>query len=401
VDFTNTIGFETAVCKAETAASTEMRLDGGILNRLASAGSAIPAPHSNMDAYFLSSLLNPLSATEIPDILPPYEDGVFKTLLTHPRATPILKDVLSIFLELDIETVIVRNVEPPISYIDEKRERFDVNCEFNGGSQAEVEMQAKAMAGDTMKNKHKDIKSRAIYNINDLHSSQDGMGVNFSKLKRTFQITICGYTIFHDKKKFINQFSWRDPEGYLLGDDETIVFVELSKLGEAMEKPVEMMSGKEKWSIFFAYGADPSKKELIGKLADSKEEIRMAINLLAEISKDENERLRYRARRKFEMDLASQIIAVTSESWSEGKAEGILEGKAEGILEGKAEGILEGEAKCMLKEKEAIAKKLISLGFDNSIIEQSTGFSTDEINVIRSMPSPQMPMGNPNSSPDE
>jgi hypothetical protein len=40
------------------------------------------------------------------------------------------------------------------------------------------------------------------------------------------------------------------------------------------------------------------------------------------------------------MDLASQIIAVTSETWSEGRAESILEGMAKG----------------MLKEKEATAK---------------------------------------------
>jgi predicted transposase/invertase (TIGR01784 family) len=297
---------------------------------------------------------------------------VFKTLLTHPSAAPILKDVLSNCLELDIESASVENIEPPLPRIGKKSESFHAACEFNGGSHAVVEMQAKAMAGDTMESAIREIKYNAVHNISVLHSSRKGKDENRGKHIRTFKLLISGDTVFPDRKGFVNQFSWWDPDGYLLGDDEAIVFVELGKLNEAMKKPVEMMDGKEKWSIFFAYGADPSKKELMGKLADSKVEIRMAINLLSEISKDDNERLLYRARRKFEMDLASQIITASEQSWSEGK----------------------------LEEREAIAKKMIILGLDNSIIEQSTGFSTDEIYAIRSKPSPQTPLENHNSSPD-
>ena len=33
----------------------------------------------------------------IPELLPPSEDGVFKTLLTHPDAAPVLRDVVEIF----------------------------------------------------------------------------------------------------------------------------------------------------------------------------------------------------------------------------------------------------------------------------------------------------------------
>jgi hypothetical protein len=34
----------------------------------------------------------------VPELLPPSEDGVFKTLLTHPDAMPILRDVVESYL---------------------------------------------------------------------------------------------------------------------------------------------------------------------------------------------------------------------------------------------------------------------------------------------------------------
>jgi hypothetical protein len=101
----------------------------------------------------------------------------------------------------------------------------------------------------------------------------------------------------------------------------------------------------------------------------------MDINLHDEISNDETERLHRRARRKFEMDLASQLIAVREQSWSEGKLAGLLEAKLEAELDGR------------LKARETIAKKMICLGLDYDIIEKSTGYSTDELNAMRSKPS--------------
>ncbi|MDR1578755.1 MAG: hypothetical protein LBS35_00225 [Synergistaceae bacterium] len=67
-----------------------------------------------------------------PEILPPSDDGVFKTLLTHPGARVCLKDVISSNINLPVREVTVRNTEFPISDVREKRERFDVNCEIGG-----------------------------------------------------------------------------------------------------------------------------------------------------------------------------------------------------------------------------------------------------------------------------
>ena len=56
----------------------------------------------------------------VPELLPPHEDGVFKTLMTHPEAKPILRDVVESFLRFPVIKVEVRNVELPISDINLK-----------------------------------------------------------------------------------------------------------------------------------------------------------------------------------------------------------------------------------------------------------------------------------------
>ena len=86
----------------------------------------------------------PYDIALVPSLLPPSEDGVFKTLLTHTDAKPILRDIVESYLRFPVVKVEVRNVELPISDVNEKRERFDINCTVNDGSQFDVEMQSEA-----------------------------------------------------------------------------------------------------------------------------------------------------------------------------------------------------------------------------------------------------------------
>ena len=239
----------------------------------------------------------------VPEILPAYEDGIFKALLTHQEARPVLRDVVESYLQLKISKVDVRNVELPVSNINEKRERFDVNCLLLDGTQADIEMQADPMSGDSEINSHKVVKGRAIYHLCDLHSSQDGRSVRYDKLMRSFQLTLCGYNVFPDADKFIYRFSMRDEGGMELSDAVGIIFIDLTKLGDIVKKPVEGMTGDEIWSIFFTHAAEAKHAELIKRLSHVKREVKLASDLLRDISKDENERSRFRSRRMFELDM--------------------------------------------------------------------------------------------------
>jgi len=263
----------------------------------------------------------PYTELIIPDLLPPSEDGVFKTLLTHPDAKPILRDVVESFLKFPVINVEVRSVEPPISDINEKRERFDVNCTIDDGSQLDVEMQSEAMSGDSNLTNHKVIKNRSIYYLCDLHSGQTGRGLRFDRLLRSMQMTFCGYTIFPGRTEFVSRYSFRDEKGVELSDSVGIIFIELTKLTDIVNKPAETMSGEELWSVFFAYGSEPKYRELINRMISVRREIKMAIDLLQTISKDENERARFRSRRMFQMDMEHNFTVARDEGREEGRSE--------------------------------------------------------------------------------
>jgi predicted transposase/invertase (TIGR01784 family) len=257
----------------------------------------------------------------IPELLPPREDGIFKTLLTHPRAKPVLRDVIASVLAIPVVDVEVRNTELPISDIAEKRERFDVNCRFDGNRQAGVEMQSDAMKGDNAQSGHRNIKSRAIYNLCDLHASQEGRSISYGNLMQSFQITFCDYTVFPKHGDFVRRFGFRDENGIELSDSVGIVFVELSKLGAVMKKPPSEMTELEFWCVFFAHAHEPEHRELLNRMIAIKEEIRLANELLTGISKDEIERAHFRSRRMFRMDTEHDLAVTRDEGVAEGKIE--------------------------------------------------------------------------------
>ena len=176
-----------------------------------------------------------------------------------------------------------------------------------------LKMQSEAISGDSAGSNHKIVKSRAIYHLCDLHSGQSGRNVRYDKLMRSFQMTFCGYTVFHDREEFVRRFSLRDEYGVELSDAVGVIFVELTKLDEVKKKPIEAMTGEELWALFLAIGSDPTQRDLLNKMIAARREIGMAVELLQTISRDENERARFRARRKFQMDMEHSIIVAGDE----------------------------------------------------------------------------------------
>jgi predicted transposase/invertase (TIGR01784 family) len=220
-----------------------------------------------------------------------------------------------------VKEVTVRNTEFPISDVREKRERFDVNCEIDGGDQVEVEMQADPMEGDNLAGEHRNIRSRAIYYACDLHANQEGFNIPYGKLVRTYQITFCGYTVFGNLEDCFNRFSFRNKEGEELLDAVSIIFIELSKLKSVTRKPVAEMTSAEMWAVFLAHANKRKYRVLVSEIIAAKEEISMAYDLLTKISRNADERARFRARRKFEMDLQHDKIVASEQGEIKGRLE--------------------------------------------------------------------------------
>ena len=221
------------------------------------------------------------------DILPPSDDRVFKLLLTGPGSKTGLIKLISAIISRKVVDVTLYPNEPPAESSEEKAERLDVNCKIDDGSQVNLEMQASRLQEDT-DGQHKNLKGKSVYYLTDLHSSQPAKGLRrYDRLARTYQITFCSYTIFPDQPDYVNSFSLRhDTTGELLCDAVQLVFVELSKLRDILNKPVREMTVLDKWSLFLQYAPDRKHREKVNEVIDSEEVLQMAGNLLMSISQD-------------------------------------------------------------------------------------------------------------------
>jgi predicted transposase/invertase (TIGR01784 family) len=192
------------------------------------------------------------------EILPPYDDRLFKAIMTAPQAKQTLLFLAPEIVKRPVLNVLVRNAELPIEDIDEKAERFDVNCQIDDDSQADIEMQGSRMKEEKDGN-HNNLRARSIYNLCDLHSSQPSKGKSYDKLIRTYQVMFCNYNVFPDRPGFINTFSMRhDEDNGLLHNSVQAMFVELTKLDEVLKKPVEQMTNMEMFSVFLKYAENPN-----------------------------------------------------------------------------------------------------------------------------------------------
>ena len=289
------------------------------------------------------------------DILPPSDDRIFKTLLTHPDAKQVLIDVVSTIIERPVVDVQVRNIELPVMDVEEKSERFDVNCTTDNGDQVDVEMHS--CPQEEIGPEFVNFFNKYIYYLTDLHSSQKSKGKKYYELVRTYQATFCMKTVLSVWPNFVNRFSLRTPDGKQLSDQINIVIIELDKLNYALKKPVEKLTSFEKWSIFFKFAPDLMHRSLINDIIMDKEEIGMAAALLQEISKDEHERARLRSRRMYETDRVSDLLTAETRGEIRGEMRGEIRGKAIGKAEGEASIIALLEKGLSLEEIKKILKK--------------------------------------------
>ena len=95
------------------------------------------------------------------ELLPPYDDRIFKAFLTLPGSEPALRFLASAIINRPVVNVLVRNTELPVTDTEEKAERFDLNCKIEDDSQADIEMQSSRMKEEKDGN-HNNLKARSI-----------------------------------------------------------------------------------------------------------------------------------------------------------------------------------------------------------------------------------------------
>ncbi|MDR1043507.1 MAG: Rpn family recombination-promoting nuclease/putative transposase [Candidatus Adiutrix sp.] len=238
----------------------------------------------------------------LPKILPPYDDQIFKSILTRPEAELARVDLLSALLDRTVRSAAVVNVEPPKRDINAKNERFDVSCLFDDGDQAAVEMQADPMEGDNSANEHQNIRDRSLYGLADLHANQTGKGKDYSDIRKSYQITICNYRVFRYEHKLVETFKMRNAGGMVLSEAIASVFVDLTLVSGILKKSVDDMNPAEMWAVFLARADAPQCADIIDQIIVRKEGINVANTMLTTISQDVRERALFHSRKMAAQD---------------------------------------------------------------------------------------------------
>jgi predicted transposase/invertase (TIGR01784 family) len=257
-------------------------------------------------------------------ILPFKDDYIFKTMLTRHDSGIIRNSMISAFTGLKIVSSEIAENEPAIeTFAYEKPVRFDVNCVTDDGTRVEIEMQAHTMTGDSIQNKHENLRARSLYYMGKLFAAQGAK--KYSDMNKAFQIMICDYTVFSDDK-FIHRFYYRDGET-LLSDYCCIIYVELPKIKKSLEKPFDDMTDDERWAVFVEYVSD-ARFEKKAREFETRKEFKEAMETLSRISQSDRDRAYYISRLKYEMDTEQAMYNAEER----GKAEALVT-MAKGLME--------------------------------------------------------------------
>ncbi|MGM1021203.1 MAG: Rpn family recombination-promoting nuclease/putative transposase [Bacillota bacterium] len=276
-------------------------------------------------------------------LLNPRNDFLFKRIFGSEEN----HDVLLAFLN----RTFAEAGKPPLSdiillnpYTDkdsprDKQSILDIRARTTEGEIINVEMQ--------LFNKY-DTEKRTLFYWSKQYSGQLQEGQPYSQLKRCVTINILDYALLRNNQ-YHNVFHLReDRTGISLIDDIEIHFLELPKLDEQAVSIEE--GGLVNWLLFLK-GADQSKWEV---LTMNEPVLKKAMDTLEFLSQDLEARRQYEDRQKYLHDEASMYEAA------------------------------EFAAKRATAEaKKEVARKLLALGVELSVIAKASGLTEDEIKVLK------------------
>ena len=215
-------------------------------------------------------------------ILNPRLDPNFKAIFTQP--TPESRCALKSFLTAAIgckvvDVTVVENEEPK-DFDTERGIRYDINCEFDDGTLAQIEIQGE--------DKNHAFGKRVEYYVSRLTSSLASVGDEWDKLPQAYQISVLDFYFDKTNDNPIHHYTMVDTsDGSKLPGILNVIFMELPKAAKFRQnEDVRTLPSAVKWCKFLKGADAPEKQNLINELARSEEGIMEAAKTLSKISQD-------------------------------------------------------------------------------------------------------------------
>lgn len=284
-------------------------------------------------------------------IMSPKVDFVFKLIFGDEKNKDLLIAFLSAVLgipEEEFEGIEIMNSELLREFAEDRKGILDVRAKTKQGKQIDIEIQI--LPTEFM-------PERTLFYWSKMYTSQVKPGDTYDLLKKCITINIVDFKCTPLKKLYSRYHLTEDDTGYQLTDILEVHFLEVVKLAD-VDIPRDKNDSVVEWMEFL----DAKSKGVMEMLAEKNQKIKKAYDVLQIISKDEKARMVYEAR---EAELRDQLTRVKSAE-NKGRAEGRVEGREEGRVEGKAE----------------VAKNLLNLGMEISLVAKATGMTEEEVKEL-------------------
>ena len=274
----------------------------------------------------------------------------------------LLNDVLN----LDIKALSYANPLNLQNYAEDKKSEMDIEVITNSGERIDIEIQLLRTPG---------FDKRMVYYGSKLIADSLDSGEDYLTLNKCKVLSILDFPLFPSNTKLQNRFRLKETEdNFELTDVLELIFLEMGKLDET--KPIAQMSALERWTYFLKYADDESKQAHLQDILQESEGIHMAMEILKEVSADEQLRTRIRFQEKAERDRQARLNYA---KW-EGRKEGLEEGLEKGLKKGIAKGLTKGRN----EEKLAIARNLLDI-LDDATIAAKTGLDLEQVADLRAV----------------
>jgi predicted transposase/invertase (TIGR01784 family) len=268
------------------------------------------------------STIRPRIRTNLPEILSPTVDIIFKILFGDERNKDILADFLSAVLEFKVTPGAITIIDPHLERDneDDKLGILDVKLKLRSGKYINVEMQV---------GKLKNIHKRIEYYISTMLVRQLKKSHKYERLLPVVAIIVSKETILRETERFHCEFSTLEKTDHFeLHGLRTIHTLELSKLPEGV-------SGKlEDWLKFI----NSEKKEEYMAVAQKSKPMKRALEVLEEASADDRIRDLYFYRKLAKMDEQARMDYAVDEAAKKAMEKGIEKGIEKGMEKGMEKG---------------------------------------------------------------
>ena len=288
-------------------------------------------------------------------ILNPRLDPNFKAIFTQP--TPESRCALKSFLTAAIgrkvvDVTVVENEEPK-DFDTERGIRYDINCEFDDGTLAQIEIQGE--------DKNHAFGKRVEYYVSRLTSSLASIGDEWDKLPQAYQISVLDFYFDSTNDNPIHHYTMVDTsDGSKLPGILNVIFMELPKAVKfGRNEDIKTLPSAVKWCKFLKEADAPEKQDLINELARSEEGIMEAAKTLSKISQD---RWRWIMQGRIEGEKRDYITGINAAK-REGRAEGREEGAHETAI--------------------ANAKNALAMGLSPKQASQITALSLEQVLALK------------------